>query len=302
MIMNIALAADEFFAIPCLITIVSILENNKGNECRIYVLTTGFSQKTLDKFSKINNIYHQKIEVITMKTEQLQGVKIDPVFSAMTYFRFFLPNILVAEEKVLYLDCDMLICKALDDLYNTDLSGKACAVVEDQWADDIRAKNRLNIESPTFNAGMLVMNLEYWRQNNISRKCIDYLINNKETCIFCDQDAMNALLENQVIYLPYRYNMQAGWFGNLNEIPFHRNKWDILKQEMSKTVIMHYSMRVKPWHKESTHPFKNDYVRYAKIHPFIGFSEKYHNSIKLRIFQKLLNIYNKMTKQNITLS
>lgn len=285
--MNVALAANELFATACAITIVSILENNKHNECSIYVLTTGFSKKTVEKFAKLSTIYNQKIEVITMGTSQLAGVSIDPIFSIMTYFRFFLPGLLANEDKVLYLDCDMIVRSALDDLYQVDISEKACAVVEDQWADDVRAKNRLKIDAPTFNAGMLVMNLKYWRIHNLAQKCIDYLIQNKETCIYCDQDAMNALLENQVIYLPYRYNVQAGWLENLNDIPFHRNKWETLKKEIEKAVIMHYSMRIKPWHKESTHAYKAEFLHFANLYPFIGFSLKPYYPIRSRIFRKL---------------
>lgn len=293
--MNIALAANELFAIPCMVAIVSVLENNKHNECVVYVLTTGFSKKTKEKFAKLSAAYKQKIEIVTMDSSRLAGVSVDPVFSIMTYFRFFLPGLLIKEDKVLYLDCDMIVRGALDDLYRVDVSEKACAVVEDQWADDVRAKNRLNVDAPTFNAGMLVMNLKYWRANDLAQKCIDYLVQNKEKCIYCDQDAMNALLENRVVYLPYRYNVQAGWLENLNEIPFHHSKWKTLKNEIENAVIMHYSMRIKPWHKESTHRYKDEFLHYANLHAFIGFSVKPYYPIKSRVFRKLSYLCKKMS-------
>lgn len=55
---------------------------------------------------------------------------------------------------MLYMDCDILVNDSLQELWRTDIEGYACAVVEDQEADDITLQNRIGVYgTPYFNSG-----------------------------------------------------------------------------------------------------------------------------------------------------
>lgn len=61
--MNVAFCTDDKYAFPCGVCITSILENNKAEECNIYILTECLSDNTIMKFKTLEKIYNQKITI-----------------------------------------------------------------------------------------------------------------------------------------------------------------------------------------------------------------------------------------------
>ena len=88
--MNIALCTDEKYSFPCGVCITSILENNKGIECNIYILTPGLKTETIDKFKLLERNYLQKIEIIVINEKIFNGLKISNRFPTSIYYRFLL--------------------------------------------------------------------------------------------------------------------------------------------------------------------------------------------------------------------
>lgn len=61
--MNIALCTDDRYANHCAICITSILENNKLEDCHIYVMTEGLLDENLKKFHYLEKYYKKPVEV-----------------------------------------------------------------------------------------------------------------------------------------------------------------------------------------------------------------------------------------------
>lgn len=287
--MNIALCTDENFVIPCLTCITSILENNKDDECHVFVLTEGLTEYSVEKFKKLSVCYSQAIDVRTIETDRLRGLKVRPPFPVSMYFRFLLPEILNEEEKVLYLDCDIIVRHSLSDMYNMDLTEKACAVVIDQHCDDVLMQNNVRISSSYFNSGVMLMNLDYWRNNNIANELIDFIYNNPERCIYPDQDALNIVLDSKVEYMNPTYNFQHYW-----AVSFHMSKTSYLRHKeiieaSEDPVIVHFCSQ-KPWHIKCYNPYKSEFYRYNKLHPFVGNAMK--NKIIRTVLYKFFNRIN----------
>jgi lipopolysaccharide biosynthesis glycosyltransferase len=51
-----------------------------------------------------------------------------------------------------------------------------------------------------FNAGMLLINLDKWKQFDVSKKCLSLL--SKRVFKFNDQDVLNIVLQDQCKWLP----------------------------------------------------------------------------------------------------
>lgn len=265
--MNIALCTDEKYSYPCGVCITSILENNKEEECNFYVLTTGLKPKTCQKFKYIENKYKQKIEIIKIPDQTLNSLKASDRFPSSIYFRFLLPEILDC-DKVLYLDCDIIVTANLSGLWNTDIKEYACAAVEDQASDDITLKNRVGIYEDYFNSGVLLMNLDYWRKNNIASALVDFIYENPSICEFPDQDALNIVLQGKVLFLEYQYNYQEIFYWDKSRLYLHKKKWSKLLPENILPTIIHYSTSSKPWYKGCTHPLKDEFFKYKKASPW----------------------------------
>lgn len=67
-----------------------------------------------------------------------------------------------------------------------------------------------SISQGYLNAGFLLINLKRWEEEDISAQAIQLLKNNrlKNKFPFLDQDVLNILLTNKVIYLNKKYNTQ----------------------------------------------------------------------------------------------
>ena len=199
---NIAFCFDNNYALGYLVTMVSLFENNKGENIKVYIITPGLPQITKEKFDKLAEIYHQTVIYRDMDDNMFDGLPINSLFGKGTYYRYMIPE-LCEESKVLQVDGDILFRHNIRELYNIDVSEVAMGVVEDQCSDNIKSINRLKITSTIFNNGVQLMNLDYWRKNDIAKKCRDFLINNPNTCLYVDQDANNVILQGKVKFLPY---------------------------------------------------------------------------------------------------
>ena len=179
---------------PCGVCLTSMFENNKDMELHAYILTNGLDAIDIEKFHDLGQRYSQKVSVLQIGDEYFDGLKASERFSKAIYYRFLTPKILPNESRALYLDCDIIVNGSLRQLETIQLDSFACAVVRDQMSNDKRILKRLEIGTPYFNSGVLLMNLDYWRQNEISTKLVNFIHDNSDSCIFPDQDALNYLL------------------------------------------------------------------------------------------------------------
>lgn len=285
--MNIVLATDENYAIPTAVCITSVFENHKNTTCKVYILTDSLSNKAVSMFTQLQNYYHQTIIIINVNLTLLNSFKATKRLPVQTYYRLVLPEY-IKEDKVLYLDCDIVVHRNILNLYNTNLDGYGCGVVEDQRADDISLLNHLDLESGYFNAGVLLVNLSYWREHNIQDKLLSYIHNNPEKCVYNDQDALNSVLHNNVKYLDYAYNFQAMWFYPKDQLMIKKEKWPLLFTAKKNPAIVHFT-KEKPWHCECNHPLRNWFIEYAKLHDFVPFKRTHYYSLPYRILMRLSN-------------
>lgn len=269
--MNIALCTDDNYAKYCMITIVSILENNADTKCCVYVLTDSLSEKNKNLFKYLSDYYKQQILVTVIPPNSFENLKVRSRYPKSMYYRFLLPDI-VHDEKVLYLDCDIINRKSLLNFYDTDLTGKAAAVVEDAQGDDVLLHNRIKYSGTYFNSGVMLMNLDYWRKHNIKEQLVEFIENNPDRCYYPDQDALNIVLEGKVSFVNYIYNCQEPWYDSFDNLLFSHTKFENVIEAIKNPSIIHYTSTLKPWFNECVHPKKIEFVKYATIHSKLHFS------------------------------
>lgn len=269
--MNIAVCTDENFVMPALVCLTSVFENNRGENVHAYVLTDGISVKAKGKFQQLSQTYKQPIDVMTIDRHVFDGLRVNERFPVSMYYRFLLPKMLSNEEKVLYLDCDIIVRKSLHDFYDTPLDDKALAAVVGESCDDIVFENKLLLKGKYFNSGVLLMNLDYWRKNDIARKLIQWVADNPDIATLPDQDALNKVLDGKVVYADYTYNYQEWWFRPSLISYMHYSKWPSIREAGKDPAIVHFCEAEKPWFTECKNPYQHEFIHYAQMYPFIGF-------------------------------
>lgn len=290
---HIGLCTDENYAMPCGICITSIFENNKNHSICIHLVCENLESKTLDKILSLAEKYGQEIKIYPIDSSLFMNLPISDRYKVSIYFRLLFPSLLPADvSRILYLDCDIIILKDLSKLMDIPLYDYACGVVEDQFSDDVRNKNRINKYDDYFNTGVLLFNLDVWRKQDLATKCIQFMSDHPELSIYPDQDALNVVLNNNVLWLDSIYNFQEGLFCKKGELLLHKDKWDKVDRSINDIVILHYSFSIKPWHKECNHPFKELFLHYKKMSPWKSYPIAFWNKnfvSKCRYYYEKLN-------------
>lgn len=286
--MYIVCATDNKFVQHCAVTIVSILKNNTSKVI-IYLLTEGLSLYNEKQLTDLVTSNGGELHIIPVNSEALKNCPMPPLFklshiSIATYYRLLVSELLPEEiDKVIYLDCDIVVRHSIDDLWNYNIDGYAIGAVY-QIADwNIDAIKRLSypISYGYFNAGVLLINLKYWRENQISGQLFEYLEKNKDKIIFHDQDALNGVLHGKCLRLPCKWNMQNGFFKksvftiistkNEESISYYDDYKNQIPKEIYDPVIVHYVSKPKPWEIGCTHPYKREYYHYLNQTPWYNY-------------------------------
>lgn len=287
MIINLVLCCDDKFVMPTLVCLTSVFENNKRHSFVVYIVTAGISKQNEEKIHRLSATYNHTILITRIDTARFTGLRARGRLVVATYYRFILPEI-IDGDKVLYLDGDIIVTSDLGELWTINLDGHACAIVEDQKCSDIKLFNRLYLQSVYFNAGVMLVNLDYWRQHNITKELFTYASENNKLLVLQDQDALNVVLSGHIIYINYTYNFQNGWYGNTKTNTAHFSKWGELNRIKNSPVIIHYNNLEKPWYVECTHPLKNVWKQYGELHDFIGYRETRLYSMWYKIAVRLI--------------
>lgn len=296
--MNLVFATDNNYAEATAVAVASVLICNQGEKFSFYILTDRLDDKkrriienVVNNFSKessINFIYLTK--ELTQKF--VPTIKKNNHVSLATYYRIFIPSLLPDVHKVLYLDGDIICVDKLRAFYETDLSDFSMAGAHDERTADPEVFTRLDypLKNGYVAAGVLLINLDYWRKHSIQEKAAEYISSFPEKCVWHDQDALNKVLNGTIKFVHIKYNVYEQIYTGTSKYPAE------LKQEADEgsfnPVILHFSDMRKPWQAESKSPFR---YTWRKLYKKVFFkkcilSHKYKGKIRvLWTVKKVLN-------------
>lgn len=252
-------ACDDNY-IPFLATaICSLAENStKENDYKIYVLTDGVNAESERKIlnMKRDNISVEFVDV-TEKIEPIkENLNLRDYYTPTIYYRLFIPELFPEYDRAIYLDSDMVILDDIAKLYVKELGDDLLAGVPDA----IIASRKTFIDYSEmacgirydryFNSGMLLMNLAEMRKLDLENMFIGMLNRYHFNTICPDQDYLNVICKDRVVYL------DKGW-----------NKMSIDDNYDGVPHIVHYNMFNKPWQYDNV-PYGKYFWKYAEMTEF----------------------------------
>ena len=268
--MNIVVCTDHNYVMPCGVMLYSLCKNSATTTIVFNVIiddSVSDKDKDLLSQSKGNN---SNVEIVYYPIdgklfENFPNLGKGVYVSKATYYRLYLAEILPESiDKVLYLDCDMIVRKDLEDLWNTNIDEVAVAAVMDGMDGLVQLYNRLGypMEKGYFNAGVLLVNLKYWRDNRINEKCLDYMKNNYNRIVSHDQDILNYVLQDSKKSLNLTYNFGESFLYKPQYMQFYYAKYKTeIDAAINDPAIVHYTIS-KPWKMECLNPFKKLFFIY----------------------------------------
>jgi lipopolysaccharide biosynthesis glycosyltransferase len=279
--MNIVYSSSDLYAEIAGTSIVSLYESNKDVEkIDLYIIDNGIAETNKNNLLKIAAQYDRTIVFLSnVDLEKMAGTKINVGrWHLSTFYRLFLCSILpAAVDRVMYIDCDMIILDSLKDVWEMDMHGNYA-----MGADDCRSGNyRVNIglvpEHIYINNGFLLIDLKSWRENNIEAKYLEFINRYKGDVTYVDQGVLNGVLGamNKVGLLPLKYNVQTAFYDfNFEQIKkYRRPVFAYSKEEYEEAIkdpiIVHFTScfisGTRPWNKKNNHVFREEFLHYRDM-------------------------------------
>ena len=247
---NICLSCDDNYAPFAGVVIVSALLNSaKDEKLTFYVLQSGLSEDNKEKLlflKKIKECEINFIEIPQDSIEQFKKIKTLAHITIPAYYRLMIASFIKDIDRILYLDCDVIVEKSLSEFYFSDFGDNFCAGVRD-----------LNLGKTKFyvNSGVLLFNLKYWREKNAEKMIFEHIEKNQSTIVLGDQQVLNEVFAGKILELPPMWNVQT-----LNFYSFSNYE--------PKYGIIHFIGTSKPWLFGSFMPFKRKYFYYLSKTPW----------------------------------
>lgn len=242
---HIALAFDDNFWAPAYAVMRSIcISSKRRGELVFHLLHLTLTDEHVADLERITTEFGAKLvwHNLTDNAEFVHFVAELPTstqWPKVVYGRLLLASLLPADiERVIYLDCDMLVRHPIETLYETDMEGFPLAAVRDSLSPFIMGKRDMaqnrdlfDYADPYFNSGMLLIDLPAWRSIDIKSKVAGFAEQGLMQRLYYDQDMLNLIFHDNWLALSWRWNT----------IDAH------VAHEGLDPAILHFTGVNKPW-------------------------------------------------------
>ncbi|MBQ9245000.1 glycosyltransferase family 8 protein [bacterium] len=248
---NVCLTCDDNYATYAGVTITSILKNARPEDkLAFYILDGGITEQHKTEISSLKSIKECEINFVQIEKSLFSDYQKVPTHKHLTiasFYRLKLSSLIPDVKRIIYFDCDFIICKDLNELNTLELEDNIIAGV----LDNDRRKLKKN---PTYiNSGMIVFDLEKIRKENIEDKFLSWTKSNIENIQLGDQDIINDVLKGRIKLLQPEWNVQSSNFTNRSVYTKHPKAIHLLD---------------KPWKYASANYYKPEYFKYLQMTPW----------------------------------
>jgi lipopolysaccharide biosynthesis glycosyltransferase len=106
-------------------------------------------------------------------------------------------------SRALYLDSDIVVMGDISGMLHLDLSQYPLAAALDAFDASPLFKRKISLGQsvPYFNSGVMLLNLDRWRSENIGRRALDFAATNPQYIVYWDQCALNNIIRGNFLVL-----------------------------------------------------------------------------------------------------
>ena len=245
------LAGDYGYIRQIETTLKSICYHN--SDVKVYIFNQDIPQEWF--VSVREKMAYRNSEIVDIKLfgGNMRNWSLPPVgqhINFMTFARYFIPSF-VSEDIVLYLDCDLVVTRDLTDLFSIDLTNKPLAAAKVIYGLEDR-----------FNAGVLLINNAYWKENTIQQELIEITEREHGHLPEADQTVLNIVMGENYVLLDDTYNFQIGY----DQVADNRGQYFIFELPLTPLpAIIHYLSADKPWNTYSVGRLREVWWKYNQL-------------------------------------
>ncbi|WP_029686645.1 DUF4422 domain-containing protein [Tatumella saanichensis] len=285
----VVICFDDNYTISGAALINSLVKNSDpARNYDIVVLENGISYNNKQRLKALlNNAENLSLRFFDINAfSELTSVHTRGHFTAATYARLFIPRLFALYDKVLFIDADTIVENDVAELAEIDLAEHLVAAVRDivmegfvkfgamsESSDGIMPARKYlisTLEMPKtenyFQAGIILFNIQQMVKENTYKKLMDAMT--EKQYWFLDQDIMNKVFYDRVLYLPLEWNV---YHGNGNTDDFYPNlqlaTYNEFLQARKKPKMIHFAGENKPWNTRHVDYFDN-FEKYLNATPW----------------------------------
>lgn len=240
---RVAVTLNENYIYPLKVMLHSLFTTQE-EPVTILLVHTRIGKDSLADLKQFCDSYGEELVEIYVRDDIFAQAPIMSHFTKEMYYRLIFPWLLPMEERVLYLDPDMIVNASLSSFFHMNLEQAPLAAVRERLAikDEHRKKLGLKEDTVYVNSGMLLMDLEEMRKMRKQEDVQTLLLEKEKDIVFPDQDMLNILWEGEIKLVEDAYNL------NPNILYITEYFSVLFKKKLKKYgKIVHYMGPDKPW-------------------------------------------------------
>lgn len=255
----IVFATNDMYAPYLGVALYSLIEHtSKGNQYNIYILVGEINRHHQKRILSLQR-ENISIEFIDVK-ERMQKFHFVTVehLTQETSYRLLIDQLFPQYEKILYLDCDVIINRDVAELYREEIGNAIIGAARARLCEGL--VEYINRELPIsfhgyINAGVLLINISEFHKENIGQRGLKMIA--ERIYMTVDQDVLNILCNGKIKYIDGRWNVEWEHLtGEGKEILIDDVRKDTLNY-LDEPYIIHFTSPFKPWQ----HP-ENEYAEW----------------------------------------
>lgn len=269
-------SCDDGYAGILGISMVSLLEHNKN--LTVFILSYDIQEKNRELLVK--TAWKYGVECIFLNVHELcsRNFPSSGRWPPIAFVRLFMAYILPGSiKKALYLDCDTLVVRNIEDLFEIDMDGYVFKGVQDCVSGQYKKNVGLNIWEPYVNGGVLLVDIAALRRFDTEGAVTQFFNQYSRRMTYADQDVLNGVFRGKIGTLPAEYNVMTvilNW--NYREIcrlrkPISYYSENAIIYSRENPAIIHFTQNlwtIRPWYQNSNHPMAAEFQKYKDISPW----------------------------------
>ena len=234
----LVLAADDYVLDYAKTLLKSVSVNYHGIEnLKVFVLSPKKLHHYQEEFS-FRNLDVEFVYPEAVKPHEESGfvgkMYKNKHFTGTSIYRYYVGSVCSEYEKAVYIDVDCIIARDIQPLLDHELVNAPIAAFPEMHLT--YQDNPMFNDTAVFNSGVMVINLDYFRENNIE----DVLMETSRTMTnwigYADQDVLNAVFKNNWSVLSIDFNYLVNIYPGV---------------AVPNPLVVHFAGHSKPW-KSST--------------------------------------------------
>ena len=169
---SIAFCIDNNYILSTYTALISILDNkNYFTYISFYILISkDFTDENIDIILSLYEQYDFFNITFFRMDNRFDKVKMFRHITKSDYFKLTLGEYIKNLDKIIYLDCDVIVYKDLVNLYEHNFNGYLMLAIP-----TVKLDNKLIKKDIYFNAGVLLLNLKKMREIEFNKKVLEIL-------------------------------------------------------------------------------------------------------------------------------